>query len=189
MSRMLPRTTVAILAASVAAAPMAAQVARPAPVGPVNVIRPSDPTRDAAADTSPTIFYAGGRPPRDPAVDPRPGDDLVVWRSSTLVRGVAGSDPGFMLSMSMADQAARLGRPPAPYGLGAAGALILPGAFGGWWGGPAGPPSSRASLRRLADQLPRAWIGGESGVVPSPVLEPTVPATAAPIPSRARPRP
>jgi hypothetical protein len=166
-----------------AALPAFAQSVRPLASGPINVIRPTDRAVDPAADTTPTIFFTGPRRPATPASEPRaalPGDDLVVWRSaSPMVRSVAGSDAGYMLAQGTVDAA------PAPeerratgFGTGAAPSVVL---VGGWY-----PPvrsgrgvryrSGAADAPRpttVAEQFPRAWIGGVSWSLPSdPIVPP-----------------
>lgn len=174
---MTRRPALIVLAAvGLASPPARAQATRPAQAPPVNVILPSDPSRDPTADTSRTIFYAGGRPPRDPAVDPLPGDDQVTWRSHTLIHGVAGSDAGYQYAMAVAERATRSATAPVGPPRQAVTTVIGPGAFGGWWGVAGDAPPAPRAARRLSDQFPRAWIGGESGNILSPVLEPAPPA-------------
>lgn len=182
----------ATVATVLAAGAASAQGIRPVPTGPVNVIRLSDPTQDPTADTSHTVFFLGGRPPRDPATDPRPGDELVTWRSTWLVHGVAGSDPGYIQATAAADRALHATRAAqaghAGGGGGVIGTIVFPGVFGGWGSVPVNGVD-RPAPRRLSDQFPRPWIGGESGIIPSPILQPEVPSRAAPTPIRARPKP
>lgn len=192
-----PRAAAVFAAAlGLVALPVCGQGVRPTPTWPINVIRPSDPSQDAAADTSRTVFFTGARPTRDPATDPRPGDELVVWRSRTLVNGIAGSDAQYLQAMAYADHAPQAARTAAQVGAGgwsgggSAGAVIVTGGVvGGWWPAAGGGRGMRREPQRVADQFPRAWIGGESGVIRSPVLQPTVPVVAAPYRTSARRRP
>ncbi|MDX2184585.1 MAG: hypothetical protein SFW08_11450, partial [Gemmatimonadaceae bacterium] len=90
------RAAIVTLLTAIAALPAWAQSARPVPggppSGPINIIRPSAGAADPAADTTPTVFYTGARRPAVVAAEPRtpiPGDELVVWRSSSpIVRSV-----------------------------------------------------------------------------------------------------
>ncbi len=157
----------AFAAGAIGAAPSSAgaQPVRPAPTGPVNVIRPSSPLADPAADTTPTVFFAGPRPAPAPATDV-PGHELVTWRSADgRVVGVAE---------------ALIGRLAGPVFVGG-------GGWPGWLGGgrrhhedtPAAP------VRTVQDRFPRPWIGGVRWDLPQVPIEPP-PRNAAVYPVRRR---
>lgn len=178
----------AFAAGAIGAAPSSAgaQPVRPAPTGPVNVIRPSSPLADPAADTTPTVFFAGPRPAPAPATDV-PGHELVTWRSSSpLVRGVAGADAAYLAAFGGADgrvvgvAEALIGRLAGPVFVGG-------GGWPGWLGGgrrhhedtPAAP------VRTVQDRFPRPWIGGVRWDLPQVPIEPP-PRNAAVYPVRRR---